>query len=61
MEKQFSQLAVGDKFMVNGVEYVKAVEVKVSCCKSINATASANSNQKTFFPGNTLVTVENNG
>jgi hypothetical protein len=60
MEKQFSQLEIGEQFTVNGIEYTKAQEVKISCCKSVNCYASANTNQKTYFPGNTLVMVTKN-
>ena len=61
MEKQFSELVVGEKFSINGTEYVKMQEVRVSCCKSVNCYQLSHADQKTFFPGNTLVTVVNNG
>lgn len=61
MQKQFSELSVGDKFTVNGTEYVKMQEVRVSCCRSLNCYQTNNADQKTFFPGNTLVTVVTNG
>lgn len=61
MQKKFSELQVGEKFVVNGVEYVKTQAVKVSCCRSINAYEFANASKKHLFDGNTLVTVENNG
>ncbi len=55
MTKAFKDLNLGDKFTVNGVEYTKIAEVKVSCCRAINAQASANSDQRTFFaPGTTV-------
>ena len=57
MEKKFEELALGDKFTVNNVEYVKAEEVRVSCCRSINCHTSTDSNQKAFFPGSTVVVV----
>lgn len=56
-EKLFSDLQNGDLFVVNGVSYNKIPEVKISCCKSVNAQASTNSNNKTYFPGNTVVTI----
>lgn len=59
MEKEFNLVSVGEKFSVNGIEYSKIPEVRISCCKSINAQATTNSNQRTFFPGNTIVTVNN--
>lgn len=57
MQKQFHELAVGDKFTVNGTEYVKTEEVRVSCCRSINCYASADAAQKGHFPGHTEVTI----
>lgn len=35
--KQFKDLAVNTEFTLNGVDYKKIDEVKVSCCRSINA------------------------
>jgi hypothetical protein len=61
MQKQFKDLAIGEKFVVNGVEYIKTQTVKVSCCKSINSYESANASKKHNFDPNTMVTVENNG
>jgi hypothetical protein len=55
MQKLLSDVPVNTIFIVNGVEYKKLDEVKVSCCKSINAEAVGNATNKTFFPGNTLV------
>lgn len=55
MQKLFRDLGLGDKFTVNNVEYVKVAEVKVSCCRAINAQASNDVNQRTFFaPGTTV-------
>lgn len=56
-EKLFSNLQVGDVFTVNGASYSKIPEVKISCCKSVNAQTTANTNNKTYFPGNTVVTI----
>jgi hypothetical protein len=44
--KTFNELSVGDTFTLNGVEYKKINEVKISCCKSINAASTANENMK---------------
>ena len=57
MEKQFSELNNGDSFTINNVEYVKSEEVRISCCKTINAYVKQDSNQKIFFPGHTTVTI----
>lgn len=57
MEKQFSELAVGEKFTIGAMEYVKIEDVRVSCCRSINAQLVSDSNQKTFFQPSTVVVV----
>ena len=57
MEKQFSELSNTERFTVNGVEYVKTDEVKVSCCRSINCYVATDAEQKGYFPGNTTVTI----
>lgn len=54
-EKLFADLQVGESFTVNGATYIKINEVKISCCKSVNAQDSNNSNNKTYFPSNTVV------
>lgn len=55
MQKTFKELNLGDKFNVNSVEYTKIAEVKVSCCRAINAQVSNDPNQRTFFaPGTTV-------
>lgn len=53
----FSELTVGQRFTVNGVEYVKTQEVKVSCCRSINCQAVNDPNLKTYIQAGTSVTV----
>lgn len=57
MEKLFSELNVGDNFTANNIQYTKIVETKISCCKSVNAQATGNSNNKTYFPLNTVVSI----
>jgi len=57
MNKNFSELAVGERFTLNGVEYVKTQEVKVSCCRSINCQAISDPNTKTYIQSSTTVTV----
>jgi hypothetical protein len=57
MEKTFAEVAVGEKFTVNNVEYVKTEDVRVSCCKVINAYAANDASQKAQFPGNITVTI----
>ena len=57
MEQTFENVAVGTKFTVNNMEYVKTAEVRVSCCRSINCEVASDPNQKAFFPGSTVVVV----
>jgi hypothetical protein len=57
MQTLLNDVPVNANFVVNGITYKKVTEVKVSCCKSINAEVVGNPNNKTFFPGNTLVEV----
>lgn len=59
LTKTLDQVAVGENFKVNNVEYTKIQEARVSCCRSVNCHVSGDGNQKTFFPGNTVV--ETNG
>lgn len=56
-EKLFNDLQVGESFKVNGASYTKITEVKISCCKSVNAQSADNINNKTYFPGNTVVLI----
>jgi len=57
MTQTFNELENGTKFTYNGVEYEKIQAVKISCCKSINAKATANEKQRIFLTPNTEVTV----
>ncbi len=57
MEKAFKDLNVGDIFTINNANYVKVAEVKVSCCRSVNAHVVGSPAQRTFFPPGTPVQV----
>ena len=46
MTKNFNEVGLGSKFTVNGVEYIKINEIKVSCCRSINAQVSNDPNNR---------------
>lgn len=59
LTKTLDQVADGENFKVNNIEYTKITEVRVSCCRSVNCHVAADANQRTFFPGNTVV--ETNG
>ena len=57
IDKQFSQLAVGERFVLNGIEYIKTQEVRISCCRSINCQSVMDANHKNFVAPNTTVSV----
>jgi hypothetical protein len=57
MNKEFGELAVGDRFIFNGSEFVKTAEVRVTCCKSVNCQSMSNPAETTFIPVNTVVIV----
>lgn len=57
MIQKFSEVPNDTVFTVNGVKYQKVPQVKVSCCKSINAKAVDNSSQQVFILPNTEVEV----
>lgn len=56
--KKFSELENDQVFALNGVEYRKITPVKISCCKSINAVAHQNENQRIFVQPDTPVAVD---
>lgn len=57
MEKQFAEVASGETFKVNGTEYVKTDDIRISCCKSVNCYAVNDASQKTYFAPTTVVSV----
>lgn len=59
MNKEFKELAEGDTFTFNSIEYIKTATVKVSCCRSINAHTVGDEKNRTFLQPDTQVTVNN--
>jgi hypothetical protein len=57
MNKNFSDIKVGERFTINGKEYVRIQDVKVSCCRSINAQAVENAGERIFVQPTNVVTV----
>ena len=57
MNKEFGELVVGDRFILNGSEFVKTAEVRVTCCRSVNCQSVSNPAETTFVQVNTVVTV----
>ena len=53
--KQFKDIAVGESFVFNGIQYNKVTEQKISCCKAINAVASDNAANRVFVQPNIQV------
>lgn len=46
---QFHTLAVGTKFIFQGIEYIKIETERVSCCTSLNASVASNPESKKFI------------
>lgn len=44
--KQFKDVNVNEEFTMNGILYKKIDEVRISCCRSINACLVNDSNNK---------------
>ena len=57
MEKKFGEVSVGDRFTLNGIEYVKTPDVRISCCRSVNCQSMSNPEQKDFISLETVVNV----
>ncbi len=57
MNKTFAELANGARFTLNGSQYIKVEEVRVSCCRSINAQLVSDPNNKTYVQPATVVVV----
>lgn len=53
--KLFKDLVAGTIFKNNNTEYKKIEAIKVSCCRTLNAEATADANQKIFVQPNTEV------
>jgi hypothetical protein len=57
MIKTFAELAVGSRFFVDNIEYIKIEAVRISCCQSINAQQANNPASRKFFSDESAVTV----
>lgn len=55
--KQFKDVSDGEVFKTNNIEYKKIPQVRVSCCRSLNAESIADANQKIFVQPTTEVEV----
>lgn len=43
---QFKDVAVNSRFKMNGLEYIKVPDVRVSCCVVLNAAHASDTNNK---------------
>lgn len=57
MNKTFGELSNGSRFTLNGTEYIKVEEVKVSCCRTVNAQLVSDSNNRIYVQSATVVVV----
>ena len=57
MNKTFGELSVGDRFTYNNQEFVKKEEVRISCCQTINACATNDSNNRVYIQPSSLVVI----
>lgn len=48
MNKKFNELKEGAVFKYNGLDYKKVPQVKVSCCRSLNAQEVNNQQNQIF-------------
>lgn len=55
--KKFKDLSVGERFTLNGIEYTKITEVKISCCKRVNAHAVGNEKNRINVTPDTEIVV----
>jgi len=44
-EIEFKELKVNDKFTLNGTEYIKIQDKRISCCKVLNAVNASQSTE----------------
>lgn len=54
-EIQFKDLNINDKFTLNGTEYIRIPDKKVSCCKILNAIEAAKPEKSLQIKPNTVL------
>jgi hypothetical protein len=57
LQTTFANLSIDTVFIYNGNEYKKMPEVRVSCCRKLNAVV-VGSGEKVFIPDNASVTIK---
>lgn len=53
----FANIANDTVFIYNGMDYQKTPEVRVSCCRKLNAVMIGNG-EKVFIPDNAIITIK---
>jgi len=57
INKMFQEVVVGQRFFLDNKEYVKTQDVRISCCKTINATATNDSNDRIYVQPTSMVSI----
>lgn len=57
LQTTFANITIDTVFVYNNVEYRKTPEVRVSCCRKLNAVV-ASTGEKVFVPDNATVTIK---
>lgn len=57
MNKTFGQLSEGTRFSLNNNVYIKIREVKITCCKTVNAHLASDPNNRTYIRPETTVII----
>ena len=47
---KFSELSIGQKFKINEVEYTRIADIKVTCCKRLNAIKNSDQTKVMIKP-----------
>jgi hypothetical protein len=59
-QKKYSEISNGTKFILDGIEYIKIPEERISCCQFYNAVQSGNASAKIGVTPITEVEVKDN-
>lgn len=57
INKMFQELNVGDRFFLENKEYIKQQDVRISCCKTVNAYAVDNNGDRLYVQPTSMVLV----
>lgn len=57
LQTTFANIANDTVFLYNGQEYKKMAEIRVSCCRKLNAFLM-NNGEKVFIPDNAVISIK---